>query len=67
MVGNGFCNEETNLAACNYDGGDCCGPDVLCKWPCFFNWIVWNQVNATILHLHRCEKVYEKLLKEKLF
>ena len=25
MVGNGFCNDETNIAACNYDGGDCCG------------------------------------------
>ena len=25
MVGNGFCNDETNTANCNYDGGDCCG------------------------------------------
>ena len=25
MVGNGFCNDETNNADCNYDGGDCCG------------------------------------------
>ena len=24
MVGNGFCNDETNNADCNYDGGDCC-------------------------------------------
>ena len=24
MVGNGFCNDETNNPACNYDGGDCC-------------------------------------------
>ena len=24
-IGNGFCNDETNTAACNYDGGDCCG------------------------------------------
>ena len=28
MVGNGFCNDETNIAACNYDGGDCCGHNV---------------------------------------
>ena len=24
LVKNGFCNDETNNAACNYDGGDCC-------------------------------------------
>ena len=24
LVGNGFCNNETNNADCNYDGGDCC-------------------------------------------
>ena len=31
LVKDGFCNDETNIAACNYDGGDCCGPDVSCK------------------------------------
>ena len=31
LVGNGFCNDDTNIAECNYDGGDCCGPnDVNC-------------------------------------
>ena len=25
LVGNGFCNDDTNIAECNYDGGDCCG------------------------------------------
>ena len=25
IVGDGFCNDETNNAECNYDGGDCCG------------------------------------------
>ena len=24
LVGNGFCNDNTNNADCNYDGGDCC-------------------------------------------
>ena len=24
MVSNGFCNDETNTADCNYDGGECC-------------------------------------------
>ena len=28
VVGDGFCNDETNNADCNYDGGDCCGYDV---------------------------------------
>ena len=36
LVGNGFCNDETNNADCNYDGGECCGPDISCKWPCLF-------------------------------
>ena len=25
LVGDGFCNDESNNADCNYDGGDCCG------------------------------------------
>ena len=25
LVGNGLCNDITNIAECNYDGGDCCG------------------------------------------
>ena len=24
LVGNGFCNDETNIPDCNFDGGDCC-------------------------------------------
>jgi hypothetical protein len=28
LVGNGFCNNETNNADCNYDGGDCCATNV---------------------------------------
>ena len=24
LIGNGFCNDETNNAECSYDGGDCC-------------------------------------------
>ena len=24
LVGNAFCDDETNNAECNYDGGDCC-------------------------------------------
>ena len=25
FVGDGICNDETNIAECSYDGGDCCG------------------------------------------
>ena len=25
MIGNGYCNDETNNKDCDYDGGDCCG------------------------------------------
>jgi hypothetical protein len=24
LVGNGFCGDATNIAECNFDGGDCC-------------------------------------------
>ena len=26
--GNGICEDTNNIAACNFDGGDCCGPNV---------------------------------------
>ena len=29
MIGDGFCNDETNNADCSYDGGDCCGSCVM--------------------------------------
>ena len=25
LVGNGYCNDATNIEVCNFDGGDCCG------------------------------------------
>ncbi len=27
-MADGFCDDETNIADCLYDGGDCCGPDI---------------------------------------
>ena len=32
IVGNGFCNDETNIEDCNFDGGDCCGTCVNSKY-----------------------------------
>ena len=26
LLGDGYCNDETNNQDCNFDGGDCCGP-----------------------------------------
>ena len=28
-VGDGFCDDATNTESCDYDGGDCCGADVI--------------------------------------
>ena len=28
LIGDGMCNDETNNADCNYDGGDCCLSDI---------------------------------------
>jgi hypothetical protein len=41
LIGDGFCNDKTNNAACNFDGGDCCGYNIntnLCSdCKCYFN------------------------------
>ena len=35
MIGDGYCNDETNNADCNYDGGDCCPtPDLVANGIC---------------------------------
>ncbi len=45
LIGNGFCNHETNFDICNFDGGDCCtGNDILCQH-CFLTLSInpfWN-------------------------
>ena len=28
-IGNGICQDELNNEGCSYDGGDCCGPNVV--------------------------------------
>ena len=27
-IGDGYCDDGTNNLDCNFDGGDCCGPNV---------------------------------------
>ena len=29
MIGDGYCNDETNNPECGYDGGDCCGSCII--------------------------------------
>ena len=29
LTGDGFCNDEINHAGCSFDGGDCCGHNVI--------------------------------------
>ena len=29
LIGDGYCNDETNILDCGYDGGDCCGSCVI--------------------------------------
>ena len=51
LVGDGFCNDETNIADCKYDGGDCCGSCVNSK-----AWI--EKINHKLFiftrHIHLC-------------
>ena len=28
LIGDGFCNDITNVPECRYDGGDCCGDNI---------------------------------------
>jgi hypothetical protein len=28
LIGNGFCNDITNVRSCDFDGGDCCGENI---------------------------------------
>ena len=31
-MADGYCDDVTNNAECNYDGGDCCGDNVNTEW-----------------------------------
>ena len=33
-IGDGYCDDFNNLEDCDFDGGDCCGPNVLTDY-CF--------------------------------
>ena len=31
-IGDGYCDDETNNAGCHFDGGDCCGVNVITQY-----------------------------------
>ena len=31
-IGDGYCDDGANNLDCNFDGGDCCGPNVITNW-----------------------------------
>ena len=41
-VGDGFCDDVTNTESCTYDGGDCCGANVLYRMSMYG----WRLVNV---------------------
>ena len=61
QVSNGFCNDEANIADCNYDGGDCCvnvNTDYCSECNCLGNGVItspgfpgnyYNNLNLTWL------------------
>ena len=32
LLGDGLCNDESNNAECNFDGGDCCGGCIISNY-----------------------------------
>ena len=44
FVGNGFCNDDTNIAECEFDGGDCCGYNITSE----------DCTDCTCFHLETC-------------
>ena len=45
LVANGFCEDISNTPSCNYDGGDCCGFDVITDY-CYFCQCVIDELGA---------------------
>ena len=48
-IGDGFCDDLTNVAECNHDGGDCCGDDVKTDYctDCICHLTTANPINPT--------------------
>ena len=51
-MNNGYCNDETNIPECNFDGGDCCGSCIITDYctncTCIGNVIVNGVPNALV-------------------
>ena len=62
LLANGVCNDETNYAECNFDGGDCCGScintDYCTNCSCIANY-TGNEVSNPLLGNGYCNDVYD--------
>ena len=47
-VGDGVCNDENNNYICNFDAGDCCGPNAA-LWICNDCTCVWERTTYPVL------------------
>ena len=47
LVSDGFCDDEANTKSCDYDGGDCCGPNVLIDYCTICECIIEESGNST--------------------
>ena len=62
--GDGFCDDGNNNEECKWDGGDCCGDDVVvtacsaceCLEPLRWNFFKWNDDNCDEFRKFICEK-----------
>ena len=60
LIGDGYCNDETNILDCGYDGGDCCGScvitDYCTKCECIAN-ITENEIPNALVGNGYCNDV----------
>ena len=59
QLANGICNDESNTEECKWDGGDCCGGDVVmteCSACECLEPFKWNDNNCTEFRRFICEK-----------
>ena len=60
LIGNGICDDESNVRECNFDGGDCCGSAIIrkfCKFCECHNNEQMVQTTETILTVETVEDV----------
>ena len=74
LIANGICNDESNTEACKWDGGDCCGGDVVmtkCSACECLETFQWNDNTCEEFRKFICQKedtgYYKLLLTTRAF